>query len=144
MKISNKDKINEHFNEIKSETIFMALKERKFKGIKRYEINHLLKTYNMNQVFSYLKIRYKKNNLLKFYAISLILLLITFSSFVVYNHLILENYILIDYLNLKFINSFNFVSFFNILLILIILNIFLFLYELVIRVFNLRFVRKIK
>ncbi|WP_440678091.1 hypothetical protein [Candidatus Pelagibacter sp. HIMB1611] len=144
MKISNKDKINEHFNEIKSETIFMALKERKFKGIKRYEINHLLKTYNMNQVFSYLKIRYKKNNLLKFYAISLILLLITFSSFVAYNHLILENYILIDYLNLKFINSFNFVSFFNILLILIILNIFLCLYELVIRVFNLRFVRKIK
>ena len=43
MKINKVDKIEEHFREIKTESIFTALKEKKYRGIKRYEIDHLLK-----------------------------------------------------------------------------------------------------
>ena len=144
MKINNKDKINEYFNDVKSEIIFKALKERRFKGIRRYEINHLLKTYNMNQVYSYLKIRYKKNNYLYIYFISLILFLIIFSSFIVYNQFYLENNIINQYLNLTFVENFKIKNFPNILLLMIMINIFLIFYELLIKIRNLRFAKKIK
>ena len=47
MKKNNIDKIEEHFREIKMESIFSALKENKYKRIKRNEIDHLLKSYNI-------------------------------------------------------------------------------------------------
>lgn len=144
MKINNKDKINEYFNDVKSEIIFKALKERRFKGIRRYEINHLLKTYNMNQVYSYLKIRYKKNNYLYIYFISLILFLIIFSSFIAYNQFYLENNIINQYLNLTFVENFKIKNFPNILLLMIMINMFLIFYELLIKIRNLRFAKKIK
>ncbi len=144
MKINNKDKINEYFNDVKSEIIFKALKERSFKGVRRYEINHLLKTYNMNQVYSYLKIRYKKNNYLYIYSISLILFLTIFLSFIAYNQFYLENNIIDQYLNLRFVENFKINNFFNILLIMIMINFFLILYELIIKIRNIKFIKKIK
>ena len=55
MKINKIEKIDEHFNEIKTESIFAALKEKKYIGFTRSEISRLLEKHNIDQVFAKLK-----------------------------------------------------------------------------------------
>ena len=69
MKINKVDKIDEHFREIKTESIFAALKEKKYTGFTRSEINRMLEKYNIDRVFANLKTRYRKRNYLLIYFI---------------------------------------------------------------------------
>ena len=104
MKISKVDKIEDYFREINTEAVFVALKEKKYSGFTRAQINHLLEKYDNNKVLRILKKRHKKINYLLIYSISLILALLIFSGtiFYFYNHsgeLIFLKYLKIEYYN---------------------------------------------
>lgn len=81
MKTNSINKIENFFNHIKSEAIYEALKNKNYKGIKRDQIEHMLKTKSIDEVYKILKIKYKKNNLLLIYFLlfflSLIIVLFT-------------------------------------------------------------------
>ena len=87
MKINKADKIEEHFREIKTESIFTALKEKKYTGFTRSEINRLLEKYNTEQVFNNLKARYRKRNYLLIYSIFLFSFLFIFSGITLFSYL---------------------------------------------------------
>ena len=50
MKISKVNKIDDHFSEINTEAVFVALKEKKYSGFTRSHINQLLAQYDNNNV----------------------------------------------------------------------------------------------
>ena len=49
MKTNKANKIEEYFQEIKAESVFKALKQKKYKGVKRSEIDHLLKKISLER-----------------------------------------------------------------------------------------------
>ena len=57
MKISKVNKIDDHFREINTEAVFVALKEKKYSGFTRSQINQLLEKYDNNKVLRILKKR---------------------------------------------------------------------------------------
>lgn len=145
MKINKKDRLNEYFNDIQSEAIYQALKKNKYKGIKRYEISHLLKNYNINQVYSYLKTRYKKFNFLLLYLASFILFSLVFVGIATYNIYYLKEYTLTNYIYLKHIENYQIKDYINVGMLLIIsISLILCFCEILIKIFNYRFVNKIK
>lgn len=145
MKINKKDRLNEYFNDIQSEAIYQALKKNKYKGIKRYEISHLLKNYNINQVYSYLKTRYKKFNFLILYLSSFILFSLVFVGIASYNIYYLGEYTLSNYIYFKPIKNYLIKDYINAgILIIISINLLLFFYEILIKLFNYRLANKIK
>ena len=145
MKINKKERLNEYFNDIQSEAIYQALKKNKYKGIKRYEISHLLKNYNINQVYSYLKTRYKKFNFLILYLFSFILFSLVFVGIATYNIYYLEEYTLTNYFYFKHIENYQIKDYINVgMLIIISINLIFCLYEILIKLFNYRLANKIK
>ena len=140
MKKNNIDKIEEHFREIKMESIFSALKENKYKGIKRNEIDHLLKSYNINQVYSYLKIRYKKNNHLIIYLISFITLLTLLSGIALYFYIIDDEFMWLKYLDTDYYNELQLLDY-GILFVFsfLSLNFILLFYEILLKTKNLKY-----
>ena len=97
MKISKVDKIDDYFREINTEAIFVALKEKKYSGFTRSQINHLLEKYDNNKVLRILKKRHKKINYLLIYSISLILALLIFSGTIFYFYYLTGDLIFLKY-----------------------------------------------
>ena len=102
MKISKVDKINNYFIEIKTEAIFTALKEKKYSGFTRPQINQLLQKYDSDKVLSILKKRHKKQNYMLIYGVtflifSFILIATIFYLYNSTNELIVLRYFDVEY-----------------------------------------------
>jgi len=137
MKINKIDKINEHFNEIKTESIFAALKEKKYIGFTRSEISRLLEKYNIDQVFAKLKTRYRKRNYLLIYSISLFSFLVILSGVILFSYISVGELIFLKYLDINYYSELRLVDYSILLLFsLSILAIILCMYEVVLRFKN--------
>ena len=137
MKINKVDKINEHFREIKTESIFAALKEKKYIGFTRSEISRLLEKHNIDQVFSKLKTRHRKRNYLLIYFISLFSFLIILSGIFLFSYISVGELIFLKYLDFSYYNElqlrdYSILSLFSLSIITIILC----MYEIILRVKN--------
>ena len=102
MKISKVNKIDDHFREINTEAVFVALKEKKYSGFTRSQINQLLEKYDNNKVLRILKKRHKKINYLLIYSISLILTLLIFSGTIFYFYYLTGDLIFLKYLKIEY------------------------------------------
>ena len=107
MKTSNKEKIDEYFSDIRTTSVFQALKSQKYIGIKRSEISRLLEKYTLNQVFSYLKTRYRKANYLLIYGLSLLVLILFLIGNFAYSYLYLDINLLSKYSSIKSLSEFS-------------------------------------
>ena len=137
MKINKVDKINEHFREIKTESIFAALKEKKYIGFTRSEISRLLEKHNIDQVFSKLKTRHRKRNYLLIYFISLFSFLIILSGIFLFSYISVGELIFLKYLDISYYNElqlrdYGILSLFS----LSIITLTLCMYEIILRVKN--------
>ena len=138
MKINKVQKIDEHFNEIKTESIFVALKEKKYIGFTRSEISRLLEKHNIDQVFAKLKTRYRKRNYLLIYFISLFSFLIILSGIFLFSYISVGELIFLKYLDISYYNElqlrdYGILSLFS----LSIITLTLCIYEIILRVKNL-------
>ena len=140
MKINKVQKIDEHFNEIKTESIFVALKEKKYIGFTRSEISRLLERHNIDQVFAKLKTRYRKRNYLLIYFISLFSFLIILSGIFLFSYISVGELIFLRYLDISYYNElqlrdYSILSLFSLSIITIILC----MYEIILRVKNFKY-----
>ena len=139
MKINKADKIEEHFREIKTESIFTALKEKKYTGFTRSEINLLLEKYSTEQVFNNLKTRYRKRNYLLIYSIFLFSFLLILSGITLFSYISEGELIYLKYLDFNYYSNLQLVDYsFLSLSLFIILAIALCMYEIVLRIKNFR------
>tara|TARA_B110000261_G_C12802781_1_gene244991 strand:+ start:29 stop:463 length:435 start_codon:yes stop_codon:yes gene_type:complete len=139
MKINKADKIEEHFREIKTESIFTALKEKKYTGFTRSEINLLLDKYSTEQVFNNLKTRYRKRNYLLIYSIFLFSFLFILSGITLFFYMSEGELIYFKYLDFNYYSNLQLVDYsFLSLSLFIILAIALCMYEIVLRIKNFR------
>jgi len=99
MKTSNKEKIEEYFSDIRLASVFQALKSQKYIGIRKDEISRLLEKYTLNQVFSYLKTRYRKANYLLIYSLSFLVLTLFLIGNFAYSYIYLDINFLYKFLN---------------------------------------------
>ena len=131
MKISKVDNIKDYFREINTEAVFVALKEKKYSGFTRSQINHLLEKYDNNKVLRILKKRHKKINYLLIYSISLILALLIFSGTIFYFYYLTGDLIFLEYIKIEYYNNLQLIDYCILLLVSIsILSFILCLYEL--------------
>ena len=140
MKINKADKIEEHFREIKTESIFTALKEKKYTGFTRSEINLLLEKYSTEQVFNNLKTRYRKRNYLLIYSIFLFSFLLILSGITLFSYMSEGELIYLKYLDFNYysnlqLGDYSFLS----LSLFITLAIVLCMYEIILRIKNFRY-----
>ena len=139
MKINKADKIEEHFREIKTESIFTALKEKKYTGFTRSEINLLLEKYSTEEVFNNLKTRYRKRNYLLIYSIFLFSFLLILSGITLFSYMSEGELIYFKYLDFNYysnlqLGDYSFLS----LSLFITLAIVLCMYEIILRIKNFR------
>ena len=131
MKISKVNKIDDHFREINTEAVFVALKEKKYSGFTRSQINHLLEKYDNNKVLRILKKRHKKQNYLLIYSFSLFFLLLIFSGTIFYFYYLTGDLIFLKYLKIEYYNNLQIIDYYLLSLVsLSILSFILCLYEL--------------
>jgi len=140
MKINKADKIEEHFREIKTESIFTALKEKKYTGFTRSEINLLLEKYSTEEVFNNLKTRYRKRNYLLIYSIFLFSFLLILSGITLFSYMSEGELIYLKYLDFNYysnlqLGDYSFLS----LSLFITLAIVLCMYEIILRIKNFRY-----
>jgi len=134
MKTSKVDKINDYFREINTEAIFVALKEKKYSGFTRAQINHLLEKYDSNKVLRILKKRHKKINYLLIYSISLILTLLIFSGTIFYFYNLSGELIFLKYLKIEYYNNLQLIDYYILSLVSIsILSFILCLFEIYVK-----------
>jgi len=134
MKISKVNKIDDHFREINTEAVFVALKEKKYSGFTRSQINHLLEKYDNNKVLRILKKRHKKINYLLIYSISLILALLIFSGTIFYFYYLTGDLIFLKYIKIEYYNNLQLIDYCILSLVSIsILSFILCLYELYVK-----------
>ena len=139
MKINKADKIEEHFREIKTESIFTALKEKKYTGFTRSEINLLLEKYSTEEVFNNLKTRYRKRNYLLIYSIFLFSFLFILSGITLFSYMSEGELIYFKYLDFNYYSNLQLVDYsFLSLSLFIILAIALCMYEIILRIKNFR------
>ena len=139
MKINKADKIEEHFREIKTESIFTALKEKKYTGFTRSEINLLLEKYSTEEVFNNLKTRYRKRNYLLIYSIFLFSFLLILSGITLFSYMSEGELIYFKYLDFNYYSNLQLVDYsFLSLSLFIILAIALCMYEIILRIKNFR------
>ena len=139
MKINKADKIEEHFREIKTESIFTALKEKKYTGFTRSEINLLLEKYSTEEVFNNLKTRYRKRNYLLIYSIFLFSFLFILSGITLFFYMSEGELIYFKYLDFNYYSNLQLVDYsFLSLSLFIILAIALCMYEIILRIKNFR------
>jgi len=130
MKISKVNKIDDHFREINTEAVFVALKEKKYSGFTRSQINQLLEKYDNNKVLRILKKRHKKINYLLIYSISLILALLIFSGTIFYFYYLTGDLIFLKYIKIEYYNNLQLIDYCILSLVSIsILSFILCLYE---------------
>ena len=140
MKINKADKIEEHFREIKTESIFTALKEKKYTGFKRSEINLLLEKYSTEQVFNNLKTRYRKRNYLLIYSVFSFSFLLILSGITLFSYMSEGELIYLKYLDINFYNNLQLDDYSLLSLFLItILAIALCIYEIILKIKNFRY-----
>ena len=134
MKISKVNKIDDYFREINTEAVFVALKEKKYSGFTRSQINHLLEKYDNNKVLRILKKRHKKINYLLIYSISLILALLIFSGTIFYFYYLTGDLIFLKYIKIEYYNNLQLIDYCILSLVSIsILSFILCLYELYVK-----------
>ena len=134
MKISKVNKIDDHFREINTEAVFVALKEKKYSGFTRSQINQLLEKYDNNKVLRILKKRHKKINYLLIYSISLILTLLIFSGTIFYFYYLTGDLIFLKYIKIEYYNNLQLIDYCILSLVSIsILSFILCLYELYVK-----------
>ena len=134
MKISKVNKIDDHFREINTEAVFVALKEKKYSGFTRSQINQLLEKYDNNKVLRILKKRHKKINYLLIYSISLILALLILSGTIFYFYNLSGELIFLKYLKIEYYNNLQLIDYYILSLVSIsILSFILCLYELYVK-----------
>jgi len=137
MKTNSTNKIGSFFENVKAEAIHDALKSNNYKGIRRDQIENLLKTKNINEAYKILKSKYKKNNLLLIYSLILITSVISIISiigFQIYQNKIFE---FKKYLNFENYYNFLIIDFIFIFILLIsVIFLILFVYQIVM---NLKF-----
>ena len=134
MKISKVNKIDDHFREINTEAVFVALKEKKYSGFTRSQINQLLEKYDNNKVLRILKKRHKKINYLLIYSISLILALLIFSGTIFYFYYLTGDLIFLKYLKIEYYNNLQLIDYYILSLASILILSFIFcLYELYVK-----------
>jgi len=134
MKISKLDNIKDYFREINTEAVFVALKEKKYSGFTRSQINHLLEKYDNNKVLRILKKRHKKINYLLIYSISLILALLIFSGTIFYFYYLTGDLIFLKYIKIEYYNNLQLIDYCILSLVSIsILSFILCLYELYVK-----------
>lgn len=139
MKINKADKIEEHFREIKTESIFTALKEKKYTGFTRSEINLLLEKYSTEEVFNNLKTRYRKRNYLLIYSIFLFSFLLILSGITLFSYISEGELIYLKYLDFNYYSNLQLVDYsFLSLSLFITLAIVLCMYEIILRIKNFR------
>ena len=139
MKINKAEKIEEHFREIKTESIFTALKEKKYTGFTRSEINLLLEKYSTEEVFNNLKTRYRKRNYLLIYSIFLFSFLFILSGITLFSYMSEGELIYFKYLDFNYYSNLQLVDYsFLSLSLFIILAIALCMYEIILRIKNFR------
>lgn len=139
MKINKADKIEEHFREIKTESIFTALKEKKYTGFTRSEINLLLEKYSTEEVFNNLKTRYRKRNYLLIYSIFLFSFLFILSGITLFSYMSEGELIYLKYLDFNYYSNLQLVDYsFLSLSLFITLAIVLCMYEIILRIKNFR------
>lgn len=102
MKINKIEKIDEHFLDVKAESIFKALKKDKLVGIKRSEIENLLKKYSLEDVYDYLRTRYRKRNyfliyIILFFVISSLLAIVSLFQYFFNTAINFSNYLNFEY-----------------------------------------------
>ena len=140
MKINKIEKIDEHFNEIKTESIFAALKEKKYIGFTRSEISRLLEKHNIDQVFAKLKIRYRKRNYLLIYSVFSFSFLLILSGITLFSYMSEGELIYLKYLDINFYNNLQLDDYSLLSLFLItILAIALCIYEIILKIKNFRY-----
>ena len=134
MKISKLDNIKDYFREINTEAVFVALKEKKYSGFTRSQINQLLEKYDNNKVLRILKKRHKKINYLLIYSISLILTLLIFSGTIFYFYYLTGDLIFLKYIKIEYYNNLQLIDYCILSLVSIsILSFILCLYELYVK-----------
>ena len=134
MKISKVNKIDDHFREINTEAVFVALKEKKYSGFTRSQINQLLEKYDNNKVLRILKKRHKKINYLLIYSISLILTLLIFSGTIFYFYNLSGELIFLKYLKIEYYNNLQLIDYYILSLVSIsILSFILCLFEIYVK-----------
>ena len=137
MKTNSTNKIGSFFENVKTEAIHDALKSNNYKGIRRDQIENLLKTKNINEAYKILKSKYKKNNLLLIYSLILITSVISIISIIGFQIYQNKNFEFKKYLNFENYNNFLIIDFIFIFILLISVIFFiLFVYQIVM---NLKF-----
>lgn len=137
MKTNSTNKIGSFFENVKAEAIHDALKSNNYKGIRRDQIENLLKTKNINEAYKILKSKYKKNNLLLIYSLILITSVISIISIIGFQIYQNKNFEFKKYLNFENYNNFLIIDFIFIFILLISVIFFiLFVYQIVM---NLKF-----
>lgn len=102
MKISKIEKIDEYFLDVKAESIFKALKKEKLAGIKRSEIERLLKKYSINQVYDYLRTRYRKRNYFIIHSFLSLIFLSFFAGIAIFQYYFNNTIYFNNYLNFEY------------------------------------------
>ena len=134
MKISKVNKIDDHFREINTEAVFVALKEKKYSGFTRSQINQLLEKYDNNKVLRILKKRHKKHNYLLIYSISLFFLLLILSGTIFYFYYLTGDLIFLKYLKIEYYFNLQLIDYYILSIAsLSILSLILCLYEIFIK-----------
>mgnify|MGYP000879435578 FL=1 len=137
MKINKVDKIEEHFRVIKTESIFTALKEKKYSGFTRSEINRLLEKYSTDQVFKNLKTRYRKRNYLLIYSIFLFFFLFILSGITLFFYMSEGELIYLKYLDFNYYSNLQLGDYtFLLIFLFTIFAIVLFIHEIILRIKN--------
>jgi len=137
MKTNSTNKIGSFFENVKAEAIHDALKSNNYKGIRRDQIENLLKTKNINEAYKILKSKYKKNNLLLINSLILITSVISIISIIGFQIYQNKNFEFKKYLNFENYNNFLIIDFIFIFILLISVIFFiLFVYQIVM---NLKF-----
>jgi len=140
MKINKVDKIEEHFRVIKTESIFTALKEKKYSGFTRSEINRLLEKYSTDQVFKNLKTRYRKRNYLLIYSIFLFFFLFILSGITLFFYMSEGELIYLKYLDFNYYSNLQLGDYtFLLIFLFTIFAIVLFIHEIILRIKNFKY-----
>jgi len=140
MKINKVDKIKEHFRVIKTESIFTALKEKKYSGFTRSEINRLLEKYSTDQVFKNLKTRYRKRNYLLIYSIFLFFFLFILSGITLFFYMSEGELIYLKYLDFNYYSNLQLGDYtFLLIFLFTIFAIVLFIHEIILRIKNFKY-----
>ena len=143
MKTSKVDKIRNYFTEIKTEAVFTALKEKKYSGFTRPQINQLLQKYDSDKVLSILKKRHKKHNYMLIYGITFLILSFILIATVFYLYNSTNELILLRYFDIEYFSYLQIIDYCILLVAsLSVLSFILCLYEITLKLIDISFFKQ--